>query len=291
MKIIFVTDLHGAEWKYDRLFSAACDLKADAVINAGDMLPKDGELFQQGEFIRSFLKDHFSRFNYAGIYYLCYLGNDDLMIFDKVFEETCNQFSYVISLAQRKFELKGYEFIGMNWVVDYPFRLKDRCRMDTKDHVFQKQFGSGLLSSPKGWKELDNWFVYAHSLSTIEKELSKLPHPANMQNSIYIIHMPPSNLGLDKCYNGSEVGSQAIYDFIMKHQPRLTLHGHIHESPVMTGKWYANISKTICIQPGQLDDFTYVTIDLDTMEFDRLYEKYRKRGQTVDRPFCYRLTH
>ncbi len=274
MKVIFVTDLHGAEWKYGRLFSAARDLKADAVINAGDMLPKDGELFQQGKFISSFLKDHFSLFNSAGIYYLCYLGNDDLMIFDKVFEETCNQFSYIIPLAQRKFELNGYEFIGMNWIVDYPFRLKDRCRMDTKDYVFQKQFGSGLLSSHKGWKELDDWFVYAHSLSTIEKELSKLPRPVNIQNSIYLIHMPPSNLGLDKCYNGSEVGSHAIYDFIMKHQPKLTLHGHIHESPVMTGKWYAKISKTICIQPGQLDDFTYVTIDLDTMEFDRFREKY-----------------
>jgi Icc-related predicted phosphoesterase len=276
MKAIFVADLHGAEWKYDRLFSAARDLKADVVINAGDMLPKDSELFQQGEFISSFLKDHFSRFDSAGIYYLCYLGNDDLMIFDKVFEEMCNQFSYIIPLAQRKFVLNRYEFIGMNWVVDYPFRLKDRCRMDTKDYVFQKQFGTGLLSTPEGWKELDNWFAYAHSLPTIEEELSKLPFPENMKNSIYVIHMPPSRSGLDKCYNGSELGSKAIYDFIMKHQPKLTLHGHIHESPVMTGKWHARIGKTICIQPGQLDDFTYVTIDLKTMKIDRFQEEYRE---------------
>ncbi|RJQ13933.1 MAG: phosphoesterase [Nitrospiraceae bacterium] len=276
MKIIFVTDLHGAEWKYDRLFSAARDLKADIVINAGDMLPKHGDLFQQGEFISSFLRDHFSRFDSAGIYYLSYLGNDDLMIFDKVFEETCNQFSYIIPLAQRIFVLDGYEFIGMNWVVDYPFRLKDRCRMDTKDYVFQKQFGTGLLSTAEGWKDLDDWFAYAHSLPTIEEELIKLPHPENTQNSIYVIHMPPSGSGLDKCYNGSEVGSKAIYEFIMKHQPKLTLHGHIHESPVMTGKWYAKNGKTICIQPGQLDDFTYVTIDLDAMEFDRFREKYRE---------------
>jgi Icc-related predicted phosphoesterase len=276
MKIVFTTDLHGTEWKYDRLFSAARDLKADVVINAGDMLPKDGELFQQGEFISSFLKDHFSRFDSAGIYYLSYLGNDDLMIFDKVFEETCNQCSYIIPLAQRKFVLTGYEFIGMNWVVDYPFRLKDRCRMDIKDYVFQKQFGAGLLSTPEGWKELDDWFAYARSLPTIEEELIKLPYPENMQNSIYVIHMPPFKSGLDKCYDGSEVGSKAIYDFIMKHQPKLTLHGHIHESPVMTGCWHTRIGKTVCIQPGQLDDFTYVTIDLETMKFERFREKYKR---------------
>jgi uncharacterized protein len=274
LKIIFVADLHGVKWKYDRLFTVASDLKADAVINAGDMLPKDGELFLQKKFISTYLKDHFALFNSAGIYYLSYLGNDDLMIFDHLFEETCSQFTYIIPLAQRIFVLNGYEFIGMNWVVDYPFRLKDRCRMDTKDHVFQKQFGPGLLSTPGSWKELDDWFAYAHSLPTIEEELSKLPYPGNLQNSVYVIHMPPARLGLDKCYNGSEVGSRAICDFIVKHQPKLTLHGHIHESPVMTGKWYDKIGKTICIQPGQLDDFTYVAIDLETMKYDRFLEKY-----------------
>lgn len=240
------------------------------------MLPKDGELFQQGEFISSFLKNHFSRFNSAGIYYFSYLGNDDLMIFDHMFEETCNQFSYIIPLAQRIFVLNGYEFIGMNWVVDYPFRLKDRCRMDTKDYVFQKQLGTGLLSNREGWKELDDWFAYAHSLPTIEEELSILPYPENITSSIYVIHMPPADLGLDRCYNGSVVGSKAIYDFIVKYQPMLTLHGHIHESPMMTGKWQAKIGKTICIQPGQLDDFTYITIDLDTMELERFRKKYRR---------------
>lgn len=269
--------MHGAKWKYDRLFTVASDLKADAVINAGDMLPKDGDLFQQGKFISSFLKDHFSLFNSAGIYYLSYLGNDDLMIFDHVFEEICNQFSYIIPLAQKIFVLNGYEFVGMNWVVDYPFRLKDRCRMDTKDYVFQKQFSTGLLSTPGSWKELDDWFAYAHSLPTIEEELSKLPYPGNLKNSVYVIHMPPAELGLDKCYNGREVGSRALCDFIAQHQPKLTLHGHIHESPVMTGKWYNEIGKTICIQPGQLDDFTYVVIDLETMKFDRFQEKYGEK--------------
>ncbi|MFH1146231.1 MAG: metallophosphoesterase [Pseudomonadota bacterium] len=274
MKLLFVTDLHGVRWKYERLFEAAKEFRADAVINGGDMLPATNDPFGQGEFITTYLNYHFARFNSAGIYYMCYLGNDDLRVFDQLFEDICNKYSSVVCLAQRRFELGGYEFIGMNWVVDYPFRLKDRCRIDTDDYVFQEQFGKGLLSAANGWQEIDDWFAYARTLPTIEEELARLPHPKDMAKSVYVIHMPPSRMGLDKCGHGAEVGSEAVYNFIRKHQPRLSLHGHIHESPEVTGRWYARVGSTMCIQPGQLDEFTYVTLDLSTMKFDRIKEPY-----------------
>lgn len=274
MKILFVTDLHGCKWKYERLFEVAKELQPAIVINGGDLLPKDGDLFTQDKFITNYLDNHFARFDSAGIYYLCYLGNDDLRIFDELFEETCNKYSSVVCLAQRKFELGDFEFVGMNWIVDYPFRLKDRCRMDTEDHIFQEQFGTGLLSTPNGFQELDDWFAVAKKLPTIEDELNQLVHPRDMAHSVYVIHMPPFKLGLDKCSHGGEVGSKAIYNFLQKYQPKLSLHGHIHESPEVSGRWYAKLDNTICIQPGQLDGFTYVTIDLSTMKFDRIVEQY-----------------
>jgi Icc-related predicted phosphoesterase len=82
--------------------------------------------------------------------------------------------------------------------------------------------------------------------------------------------MPPYRLGLDKCYDGAEVGSKAIYNFLKKYQPKLS---HIHESPEVTGRWYAKLGRTICIQPDQLNEFTYVTIDLSTMKFNRIKEQ------------------
>ncbi len=269
MRALFITDLHGCIWKYDRLLEAAQEFETDVIINGGDMLPKTENLLTQDQFITDYLDDHFEKFNDAQIYYLCCLGNDDLRIFDRLFEETCNKYPYVINLAQRKFKIKDYEFIGMNWVVDYPFRLKDRCRMDYKDYIFQEQFGTGLLSTLNGWKELEDWFAYAKTLPTIEDELKKLVRPMNMAQSVYVIHMPPYKLGLDKCVSGPEVGSKAIYAFLQTCQPKLSLHGHIHESPEFSGKWYAQLGNTICIQPGQLSPFTYVTIDLQTMKYDR----------------------
>ncbi|MFH1629056.1 MAG: metallophosphoesterase [Pseudomonadota bacterium] len=275
MKVLFVTDLHGSRWKYERLFEAAKGFRADVAINGGDMLPWDNDPFRQGRFITNYLDNHFAQFNSAGIYYLWCPGNDDLMIFDPLFEETCDKYPFVVCLAQRKFEVGGYEFIGMNWVVDYPFRLKDRCRMDRDNYVFGAQFGKGLLSAPEGWQEIDDWSSYAKTLPTIEEELNRLVRPKDMSKSVYVIHTPPYGIGLDRYSHGAlRAGSKAVYNFLKKYQPKLSLHGHIHESPEVSGRWYAKLGRTTCIQPGQLNEFTYVTMDLSTMKFDRIKEQY-----------------
>jgi Icc-related predicted phosphoesterase len=236
------------------------------------MYPKDRDLFSQDRFIIEHLDSHFAKFDAAGIYYLCYPGNDDLQVFDHLFEQICKKYSFISNIAQRRVEIGGYEFIGMNWVVDYPFRLKDRCRMDTDGYVFQQQLGTGIVSTPSGWKEIEDWSEYAKSLPTIEDEMKSLINPNDMRKTIYVIHMPPAKLGLDECVNGMKVGSKAIYNFLMKHQPLISLHGHIHESPEMSGRWQATLNNTLCIQPGQLIPFSYVIIDLKTMDLKRYHE-------------------
>lgn len=270
MKILYVTDLHGNRTKYDQVFDLALKNKVEIVLNGGDMLPKNVDLLKQDDFIIRYLDKYFSEFNKEGICYLSYLGNDDLKIFDQLFDDTCKKYDFVYNIAQNKVEINGYEFIGMNWVVDYPFRLKDRCRKDTKDYAFQAQLGTGLLSTNNGLKEINNWFKYANTLPTIEEELSNLPKPCDINKSIYVIHMPPKDLGLDQCTNGQKIGSKAVYEFLLKKQPLISLHGHIHESPDVTFTWKNNINRTICIQPGQMRKLTYVLIDLNRMNIERI---------------------
>jgi len=57
VRILFVSDLHGNRWKYDRLFETARRHNVQAVINGGDMLPKHGDLSDQGKFISYDLVD------------------------------------------------------------------------------------------------------------------------------------------------------------------------------------------------------------------------------------------
>ena len=275
MKLLFVTDLHGIEWKYDKIFQIVSSIKPDAVINGGDMLTFRGNLLHQDKFITGVLDDYFSKFEELKIYYLCFLGNDDLRIFDDLFQETCDKYSHVVNIAQSKFQIEGskYEFIGMNWVTDLPFGLKDRARKDTQDFELPRQIGKQYLSTPNGFKKIEDWFSYIETLPTIEEELKFLVKPSNMSNTIYIFHNPPTNLDLDVTHDDKKVGSKAEYIFLKKNQPKLSLHGHIHESPDFSGKWYSQLGKTICIQPGQSeqneDYVSYVLIDLETMNLER----------------------
>jgi Icc-related predicted phosphoesterase len=273
MKILYVTDIHGIKWKYDRIYTIAKSLKVDLVVNGGDLLPFKGNLLKQDKFINNFLNDHFSNFNSENIYYISMLANDDLIIFDDLFQNTCDKYHYIINIAQKKFKIKKYEFIGMNLVSDLPFALKDRARKDTNDFVFPKQFGNPVLSTLNGWEKIDDWFSYAGTLPTIEDEINRLVKPSNMEKTIYVIHTPPSNLSLDVCHDGKRVGSKAVYNFIKQNQPLISFHGHIHESPEISGKWYQYLNKTLCIQPGQSHFYQnyliYATIELESMKFER----------------------
>lgn len=60
MKILYVTDLHGHHSKYKKTVMLAKEYRVDAIINGGDMLPKNGNLFEQDQFITGSLKKHFA---------------------------------------------------------------------------------------------------------------------------------------------------------------------------------------------------------------------------------------
>ena len=83
MKLLFVTDLHGCTWKYDKLYKTALQHEVDIILNGGDMLPKDGNLFQQDRFITRYLQRHFQRFEQARIHYLCLESN--ILLFHRIF--------------------------------------------------------------------------------------------------------------------------------------------------------------------------------------------------------------
>lgn len=195
MRLLYVTDLHGSINKYNRILHIAREMQVDAVINDGDMLPNDGNgsMFSgQRLFISEFLSNHFGQFEESGIRYICMLGNDDLQIFDDLLSKTCSRYSYVTNVAQSSAVIDGYEFIGMNRVTDYPFRLKDRCRMDTLSFEFPRQYGTAVLSNESGeYQKIPDWPRYARLLPTIEDELELLPHPADYRKTVYIVHMPP----------------------------------------------------------------------------------------------------
>jgi len=95
-------------------------------------------------------------------------------------------------------------------------------------------------------------------LMKINRLASKLENP---EKAIFNIHVPPYASGIDSAPELDEnlkpklepggkikmvpVGSKAVSDAVIKYQPILGLHGHIHES-----KGFAKIGRTLCLNPG-----------------------------------------
>jgi Icc-related predicted phosphoesterase len=88
--------------------------------------------------------------------------------------------------------------------------------------------------------------------------------PDEVWRSIWLVHNPPSGLGMDICFDGRQVGSPNILRFIRQTQPLLGCSGHIHESPYQSGgRWAARVGRTVWIQPRQEDEMLhYVSLDI-----------------------------
>jgi len=279
MKFLYVTDLHGHHEKYKKVLAAAKRGRVQAVVNGGDMLPKSGALHDQLNFMFNFMDKQFQAYEEAKIHYLCMMGNDDIKAFDPDFQELCNRYKYVHNIAFKKTIIDTYEFIGFNLVPDYPFTLKDRCRKDMQQWRCPKQLGKAITSNREGFDKISHWFDHVSSLPTIKDELQNLPKPKSFRKAIYVIHCPPALVGLDECMRGERVGSFAVHKFIEKKQPLLTLHGHIHEGPYTTGLYSAHIGNTLCIQPGQMQKLTYVSIVVEKGKVNYRIRKLSKIGE------------
>jgi uncharacterized protein len=119
----------------------------------------------------------------------------------------------------------------------------------------------GFQLASTGWSNRTPWDTYREEdepdlAKRIEGVVSDVTAPA--ERTIFSFHCPPYGSGLDEAPELTEdmrlkhagrapvpLGSTAVRDAIEKHQPALSLHGHIHES-----RGNARIGRTLCINPG-----------------------------------------
>lgn len=283
MKMLYVTDLHGDKNKYMKILEVAIEKKIKVIVNGGDMLPKQCDRHsEQPVFIKGFLKEYFQKLAEQNIIYLAMLGNDDLLAVDELFRNTCDEFENVYDMAGNKVCINGFEFIGMNSILDHPFGCKDRVVTETH-YIPQRQLSPiAGISNAAGYDRIYNWLEYSRiELPYMFDVLNQLPVPENPKKSIYIMHMPPAGLRLGQLrYQDLDIGSVDIYEFLKDRQPLLSLHGHIHESPdTEKGKWMNQILETTCIQTGQteLNDSLMVYAEIDLLE-----KKYERKVISAD---------
>jgi len=276
MKVLYTSDLHGEIHLYQELLALTISSSADIVALGGDLLPSfpptkryEDMLPNQRIFVDQFLFLFLKRIVETTSIKQIFLipGNWDLG-YPYLFKEPMDG---IIDLNQRSYRLKnGYELIGYPFVPPTPFRPKDYEKMDDLEPAWPPQKNPSYIRSSDQTDQLTpiDSYLFLRQRETIREDLDRLPKPLHQKKAIYIMHSPPFGTRLDLIQGGKSAGSHSIKAFIEEHQPLLTLHGHIHESPDLSGAYFDRIGETLSINPGQSIGSERETVKLYAVTFE-----------------------
>jgi Icc-related predicted phosphoesterase len=249
-----VSDLHGRQDRYEKLFDAILIDRPDIVFMAGDLLPHRwttvaGRAFFSADRLGAEIQAVRDRLGDRAPRVLLILGNDDERAAERKFVagDRDGRWEY---LHGRETRAAGFRVLGYSCVPPTPFLLKDWERYDVGRFV-----DPGCVSPEEGYRTVA---VDAEELRsrTIADDLERLAGDGAFETTILLAHSPPYRTSLDRAGLDGQtvdhapvdvhVGSIAIRRFIEDRQPLLTLHGHIHESTRLTGRWRDRIGRTHC---------------------------------------------
>ncbi len=262
MRVLYTSDLHGNISLYQQLVALARSSMVELLIIGGDLLPSfspskkyEDMISHQRTFIDGFLLPFFERMIDDAIPEQIFLipGNWDVGYFC-LFRRSLYR---LVDGSQKHFKLaNGYEIMGYPFVPPTPFRPKDFEKMDDRSAPWPPQKTPSYIRSPDQPDKVIQIdpHLYLKSRETIEEDLNCLGAPSDPRKTIYVMHSPPFETKLDQIEGGQSTGSRSIRRFIERTQPLLTLHGHIHESPELSGSYTDFIGKTLCVNPGQFGE-------------------------------------
>jgi uncharacterized protein len=248
--LFFVSDLHGVKERYSKLLSRILAEEPSAVFIGGDIMPHFARLASDEDFFTDYLIPEFKKLKdgmedrYPPVFII--MGNDDPRIEEEhlITGDMEGLWRY---MHNRKAAFGNFTVYGYACVPPTPFRLKDWERYDVSRFV-----DPGCIPPTEGFRTMDTGEDIEHC--TIMEDLRLLTGDDCLSRSIFLFHSPPYQTCLDRAaLDGMmvdhvpldvNVGSIAIKRFIEERKPKITLHGHVHESTRLTGCWYELLGET-----------------------------------------------
>jgi len=231
-KLLYVTDVHGTIKTYERMFEMAKADDVEFIVFGGDItsgMNPSGQAF----FLKFYLLPRLREFRKAvkkPVFIM--MGNDDFASNFKLLKKAGKLRTAVI-LHRKFYKMGGFTVAGYPHINPTPFLLKD-------------------------WEKTEE---------EIYSELSIMSKRMDADRTVFVFHAPPFGTKLDMLRNGEHKGSVAIRRFIEDTQPLVTLHGHIHESPQVSGQMKQKIGRTLCLNPGNA---RIISIDLESLKIKRM---------------------
>jgi Icc-related predicted phosphoesterase len=262
MKILFVTDPHGHRKPYLDLIEKVKTCKPDCLIFGGDLFPKI-DYYGQRQFARDFFGTCVRRLKneMPELRILLIFGNMDwittLPEIQRLQDMGLVEFIHTKIVQIGSVKIFGYSFTPVS-----PFAPKDWEKFDTREQSIPSQPRSIYIHTDTGKRALS--IDEIRSFGTIEDELMGFENELKDKEFVFVSHGPPYNTRLDITWHGVHVGSVAIKNFIMRCQPLISLHGHIHEASRISKSCSDFIGKTMCFNPGDSQEkLNGLLIDLE----------------------------
>lgn len=269
MRILFCSDLHGHEPSFARLITAAGRTRPDVVVLGGDLLPDDSAMVPermglgQPEYVRRRFKEHVVAIRRAGECraVLVISGNHEWLSSMIEMERLAEENLLTVLRPDRAVDVGGVRFVGFGHTPPTPWYVKDFERLDLRGDVLP------LLGGARWDERLMKAISHNASLiyekaPTLADLLASLHVPE--QPWVFVAHAPPYDSALDRSRDNVPWGSRAVRHAIEKHQPLLSLHGHIHDSPEVSGRIRDEIGRTVAVNPGQARrQLHYAVIELE----------------------------
>lgn len=282
MRIVYSSDLHGQIRLYQQLLDLAVTTEAAVAIVGGDLLPhalqRATALDLQRGFVHNELAPLLANYKQRHPRLTLYVipGNDDwLWAYRTILELDAD--GLLVNFHHRAVQIDTHLWLNGSGLIGLtPFAIKDYERRDEIDGP-PPRIGQALRSDHGTIEPIDQIELLARP--ALPEAFAQLVPQSVPQHTIYVFHVPPWQSQLDRRTGGAAAGSRAVRNFIEHHRPPLTLHGHIHESPEVTGTWIDQIGQTIAINPGQGQrGFHAVTLDTDDVRATPEHTVYGRGG-------------
>jgi len=253
MRTLFTSDLHGQRDLYDQLAELAVAVRPAGLILGGDMLPDSGpeeaEEVQVG-FASTVLRDLLVRLRDAlgQLRVAMIFGNHEVLCAEAAIARLEDEGLLTFLRPDKAVVWGEVSLVGYSCAPPCPYWAKDYERLDRRGD--ESTFEEGCVWDPDlGAFRRVNAAAHLKALATMEEDLASVG-PVE-RPWILVAHSPPAGLKLDRLACGLDVGSEAVAAFIRERQPDVSLHGHVHEAPQMTGYYRRQVGRTLVVNPGQ----------------------------------------